>query len=200
MCHSTSSPTSAGQSEIRGSTMPRPVNWCGERNPTPTRIDLLLFGDHGESPIPPVPPLDIDPDARRRRVTALVWQVTVSREIPASSSSRTCTGSTRSANRCWPTSVPSSRRAVPWPCSPTDPNTRDCLPGYRARRPYRSRRSVRRHRRQLITELLATTLSRDRALGGSARVRLAIRSSPRRWSAISSSRACPLVSGRVPVR
>ena len=47
----------------------------------------------------------IAPDARRRRLTALVNAVVAGpRRRRRCMSSRTCTGSTRSANRCWPIS------------------------------------------------------------------------------------------------
>jgi predicted ATPase len=46
----------------------------------------------------------IDPDARRRRLTALVNAASLARETPPSMSLRMPIGSMRSASRCWPIS------------------------------------------------------------------------------------------------
>ena len=67
--------------------------------------DLVLFDDllGIADPSTPLPP--IDPDARRRRLTALVNANLVgSRNARRSTSSRMRTGSMRSASRCWPIS------------------------------------------------------------------------------------------------
>ena len=76
-----------------------------EQVPDATPGDLLLLDDLLGIADPDVPLPAIDPDARRRRLTALVntrqrWRAPNRR----SSSSRMRTGSTRSASRCWPTS------------------------------------------------------------------------------------------------
>ncbi|HEY5150520.1 MAG TPA: adenylate/guanylate cyclase domain-containing protein [Mycobacterium sp.] len=54
-----------------------------ERNPEADPEDRLLFDDLLGIADPAVPLPDIDPDARRRRVTALVWQALLARETPA---------------------------------------------------------------------------------------------------------------------
>ena len=54
------------------------------------------------------------PDARRRRLTALVNAVSLARQTPGCMSWRTRTGSTRSANPCWPISWRSSRTRGRW--------------------------------------------------------------------------------------
>lgn len=54
-----------------------------ERNLDADPEDLLLFDDLLGIADPAVPLPDIDPDARRRRVTALVWQALLARETPA---------------------------------------------------------------------------------------------------------------------
>ena len=66
--------------------------------------DLLGIGD-SESAQP-----DIGPDARRRRLTALINGAALRRRSRRSSSSKTFTGSTPRASRCWPISWPSSHR------------------------------------------------------------------------------------------
>ncbi len=53
-----------------------------ERNPDADLDDLLLFDDLLGIADPAVPLPNIDPDARRRRVTALVWQALLAREAP----------------------------------------------------------------------------------------------------------------------
>ena len=69
-------------SEIRGLDHAAARELVRERNPDADPDDLLLFGDLMGIADPTVPLPDIDPDARRRRVTALVWQALLSREIP----------------------------------------------------------------------------------------------------------------------
>ena len=54
-----------------------------ERNPDADPEDLVLLEDLLGIADPTVPLPDIDPDARRRRVTALVWQALLARETPA---------------------------------------------------------------------------------------------------------------------
>ena len=54
-----------------------------ERNPDADPEDLVLIDDLLGIGDPAVPLPDIDPDARRRRVTALVWQALLARETPA---------------------------------------------------------------------------------------------------------------------
>ena len=65
--------------------------------------DVLLFEDLLGIADPEVELPKIDPDARRRRLTALVNAASLARKPRRSTSLKTCTGSTRSANRCWPT-------------------------------------------------------------------------------------------------
>ena len=69
--------------------------------------DVLLLDDLLGIRDPDMALPDIDPDARRRRLTALVNSgVAGPRDDRRSTSSRTRIGSTRSASRCWPTSWP----------------------------------------------------------------------------------------------
>ncbi len=65
--------------------------------------DLALFDDllGIADPMRPLP--TIDPDARRRRLTALVNAASLTRKPRRSTSLRTCIGSMASASRCWPT-------------------------------------------------------------------------------------------------
>ena len=76
--------------------------------------DLLLLDDLLGIADPDVPLPQIDPDARRRRLTALVNATTLARTRQRSTSSRMRTGSMRSASRCWPTSWPSFRAPRRW--------------------------------------------------------------------------------------
>ena len=71
--------------------------------------DLLLLDDLLGIADPEVPLPQIDPDARRRRLTALINAASLARTDQHCSSSRTRTGSMRSASRWWPISSPSSR-------------------------------------------------------------------------------------------
>ena len=68
--------------------------------------DLLLLDDLLGIADPEVALPAIDPDARRRRLTVLIipcgWRAPHRRCL----SSKTRTGSMRSASRCWPTSSP----------------------------------------------------------------------------------------------
>ena len=68
--------------------------------------DLALFDDLLGIADPNTSLPAIDPDARRRRLTALVNAASLARANRRSTSSRMRTGLTRSANRCWPTSSP----------------------------------------------------------------------------------------------
>ena len=74
------------------------------RFPTPTVRTWCCFDDLLGIADPDVPLPRIDPDARRRRLTALVNAASLARAEPRRSLSlRMRTGSTRSANRCWRT-------------------------------------------------------------------------------------------------
>ena len=67
--------------------------------------DLLLFDDLLGIADPDIALPKIDPDARRRRLTALVNAASLARTKPRRSMSlRTRIGLTRSASRCWPSS------------------------------------------------------------------------------------------------
>ena len=68
--------------------------------------DLDLFDDLLGTADPDVELPKIDPDARRRRLTALVNAASLARKARRSTSSRTPIGSMRSASRCWPISSP----------------------------------------------------------------------------------------------
>jgi class 3 adenylate cyclase len=68
--------------------------------------DLLLLDDLLGIADPDVELPKIDPDARRRRLTALVNAASLARKARRSTSSRTPIGSMRSASRCWPISSP----------------------------------------------------------------------------------------------
>ena len=74
-----------------------------DRFPTPTLRTCCCSMTCWASPIPTCRCPTIDPDARRRRMTALINAASLARTRPRSTSSRTRTGSTRSASRCWPT-------------------------------------------------------------------------------------------------
>ena len=96
----------------RRPSRPRPgAGWCpADADPQ----DLLLLDDLLGIADPDVPLPAIDPDARRRRLTALINTTALARPNRRCSSSRMRTGSTRSASRCWPTSCPSSRAPRRW--------------------------------------------------------------------------------------
>ena len=66
--------------------------------------DLLLLDDLLGIADPDVALPKIDPDARRRRLTALVNAASLARETRRFMSLRTRIGSMRSASRCWPIS------------------------------------------------------------------------------------------------
>ena len=66
--------------------------------------DVLLFDDMLGIADPNAPLPAIDPDARRRRLTALVNAASLARKPRRSMSLRTPIGSMRSASRCWPIS------------------------------------------------------------------------------------------------
>ncbi len=68
--------------------------------------DVLLFDDMLGIADPDAPLPAIDPDARRRRLTALVNAASLAREPRRSMSLRMPIGSMRSASRCWPISSP----------------------------------------------------------------------------------------------
>ena len=68
--------------------------------------DLLLLDDLLGISDPDAVLPRIDPDARRRRLTALVNAASLARKTRRSMSLRTPIGSMRSASRCWPTSSP----------------------------------------------------------------------------------------------
>jgi class 3 adenylate cyclase len=72
--------------------------------------DLLLFEDLLGIRDPDAELPRIDPDARRRRLTALVNAAALATETPAVTSSKMPIGSTKSASRCSPTFSPWSRR------------------------------------------------------------------------------------------
>ena len=59
-----------------------PARGCGPRFPMPTREDLLLLDDLLGIADPDVALPKIDPDARRRRLTALVNTASLAREVP----------------------------------------------------------------------------------------------------------------------
>ena len=75
-----------------------------DRVPDADPEDLLLFDDLLGIADPNVLLPAIDPDARRRRLTALVNAASLARKPRRSMSLRTPIGSMRSASRCWPTS------------------------------------------------------------------------------------------------
>ena len=75
-----------------------------DRVPDADPEDLLLFDDLLGIADPDVALPKIDPDARRRRLTALVNAASLARKARRSMSLRTRTGSMRSASRCWPSS------------------------------------------------------------------------------------------------
>ena len=66
--------------------------------------DVLLLEDLLGVADPEVAPAKVDPDARRRRLTALVNAASLARQAQRSMSLRTSTGSTGSANPCLPSS------------------------------------------------------------------------------------------------
>ena len=68
--------------------------------------DLLLLHDLLGIADPNAPLLAIDPDARRRRLTALVNAASLARETPAVYVVEDAHWSTRSASRCWAISSP----------------------------------------------------------------------------------------------
>ncbi len=74
--------------------------WVSDADPE----DLLLLDDLLGIADPDALLPEIDPDARRRRLTALVNAASMARESRRSTSSRTPIGSMRSASRCWLTS------------------------------------------------------------------------------------------------
>ena len=78
--------------------------------PAPTQQDLLLLDDLLGIADPDMPLPQIDPDARRRRLTALINAASLARTPNRRcTSSRMRSGSMRSASRCWPT----SSRSIP---------------------------------------------------------------------------------------
>ena len=76
-----------------------------DRVPDADPEDLLLLDDLLGIADPEVELPKIDPDARRRRLTALVNAASLARTEPGGlCRSRTRIGSMRSASRCWPSS------------------------------------------------------------------------------------------------
>ena len=114
--------------------------WSARPDPDADPEDLLLLDDLLGIADPDVELPKIDPDARRRRLTALVNAASLARETRRSMSSRTRTGLTRSASRCWPSSSRWSRRRPRWCWSPTAPSTRARWRGCTVLRPSPLRR------------------------------------------------------------
>ena len=89
---------------------PGSANRSAEADPQ----DLLLLDDLLGIADPEVPLPPIDPDARRRRLTALINAARWPAPNRRFTSSRMRTGSMRSASRCSPTSSPSFRAPRRW--------------------------------------------------------------------------------------
>ena len=85
-----------------------------EQLPDADAEDLMLLDDLLGIADPDVVLPKIDPDARRRRLSALMNTAALARTEPRCSSSRMRTGSMRSASRCWPTSSRSFRGSGRW--------------------------------------------------------------------------------------
>ena len=90
--------------DVRGLDGPAAGERVRARVPDTDPEDLLLFDDLLGIADPEVKLPKIDPDARRRRLTALVNTASLARQSQRSMSWRTRTGSMRSASRCWPDS------------------------------------------------------------------------------------------------
>ena len=89
---------------VRGLDAPAARDRVRSRVPDADPEDLLLFDDLLGIADPEVALPKIDPDARRRRLTALVNAASLARKSRRSTSSKTRTGSMRSASRCSPSS------------------------------------------------------------------------------------------------
>ena len=91
-----------------------PAPGCGHSPADADPQDLLLLDDLLGIAEPDVALPAIDPDARRRRLTALINTVSLARNEPALFIIEDRTGSMRSASRCWPTFSPSFRAPRRW--------------------------------------------------------------------------------------
>ena len=85
-----------------------------ERVPDADEQDLLLVDDLLGIADPEATLSSIDPDARRRRLTALVNAASLARTRPALYVIEDAHWMMRSASRCWPTSSRSSLRPPRW--------------------------------------------------------------------------------------
>ena len=94
--------------ELANSTTRRRAAQVRARIPDAPDEDVLLLYDLMGIRDPDTAAPTIHPDARRRRLTALINSMSLARTRPGrSTSSRMRTGSMRSASRCWPSSSPS---------------------------------------------------------------------------------------------
>ena len=138
----------------------RGPNWCGP-NPDADPGCSMTWGIAD----PTVPLPDIDPDARRRRVTALVWQALLSREIPGVfiiEDVHWVDQVSESMLADFGAVIPQSRALAVFTYRPEYQGLLARVPGAQtiSLAPLGTSSST-----SLITELLATTLSRDRLLG-----------------------------------